>query len=170
LRLANGEEIITYKSQILSKLLNDEDICQLILNHVITDFDDSSLHDSVQEHILPYWFIPNVSTTEGSFITFDLGSVSEGEGDVHKKTTLGMFIYSHHNLMKCSFAPFKTGTRVDLMNVAVQKIFNGNYDFGLGQMKLTKDIPKQINNVYYGRELSFAVSDFSNYEESTNYI
>jgi len=159
--LANGAEIISYKSLILSKLLNDKDVCQLILNRQILDMDDADMQTEVERYIRPYWYIPYTQTDAATYITFDIGGFSEGQGDIHKKANLGVFLFSHVSLEKCNFAPYKTGIRTDHLNVAVQSIFNGSYDFGIGEMKLLKDNPRQINEMYYGRELTFQVSDWS---------
>lgn len=166
--MANGEEIIGYKENIIRRLINDKDVCQLILDETISDMDDGDMQFRVMQFIRKYWFIPYAQEKESTYITFDMGGTSSGEGDQHKTTVLGVFLFTHNNLMQLKLDPYKEGTRVDNLNIAIQKILNGNYDFGLGKMKLITDNPKQINSVYYGRELIFKVADWSNNDKYTD--
>ncbi len=166
--LANGKEIIEYKNSILLKLISNKDICQLILNREITNMDDADMQNEVQENLYDFLYLPSVQKSEGTFVTFDISGDASGQGNIHKTTILMIYALSHHNLMRIpplfsGVVPqeYKRGNRVDHLNCTIQSIFNGNYDFGIGKMKLAKDNPIQVNDVYYGRSLSFRVSDFS---------
>jgi hypothetical protein len=171
--LANGKEYIKYKKLILKELVSNKDIFQLILNRTIYDINDSDIQTEVLKYITRYWFIPEFHQEEGTYITFDFGSMPEGQGNTNKMTYLGMNIFSHKNIMEVNFpAPYNTpteykeGIRTDQINSIVQEIFNGTYGFGTGTMKLYDENPRQINELYYGRMLIFKVSDISNYEQN----
>jgi len=166
--LANSEEIIMYKNTILTKLINDKDVCQLILNRTISDMTDSDMQSEVKKYIRKYWYMPYTAEDEGTYITFDIGGTAYGQGTINKKNMLGLYVFTHHKLMECEFSPigttpieYKVGTRVDILNAFIQKLLNGSLDFGKGVLKLMKDPPKPINNVYYGRELLFEVPEWS---------
>lgn len=166
--MANGKEILDYKNSILLKLVSNKDICQLILNREITNMDDADMQNEVQEKLYDFLYLPSVQTAEGVFVSFDISGEASGQGAVHKTTILMIYILSHHNLMRIpplfsGTVPqeYKRGNRIDHLNCAVQSIFNGNYDFGIGKMKLAKDTPIQASDVYYGRSLAFRVSDYS---------
>jgi len=165
--LANGRERIEYKNRILQKLLSHKDLCQLILNDYIDDITDSDVQNEVKKHIKRYWFVPYTQENMGTFIAFDLAAKAEGQGTVNKKTGLGFYLFTHVDLMDVNFTngntpqEYKSGIRTDLMNTYIQEIFNENFDFGLGKLKLIRENPKQINSVYYGLELYFEVPDSS---------
>ena len=162
------DKIPEYKCKIIEHLVNDKNVCQLILNRSISDL-DSDIQDEVKKYINQYWFIPYAQEDEHTYINFDLAGTAEGQGITNNKLALGIYVFCHHRLMYCDFSDgitpleFKKGTRIDHLNIALQRIFNGSFDFGVGKMKLNKDNPKQVNAVYYGRELGFSVSDIGNY-------
>lgn len=154
--MANGTELKTYRQKILTLLLNDKEICELILNRTISDIDDADVQNELTENnIYKYRFVPNTPDEQKTYVAFELSARANGDDYVYKKMKLMFYIFTHHDIISHSTGYLRT----DLLDERIQDIFNENKDFGLGKMKCVGDDPLNVNASYYGRQLEFIVKE-----------
>ena len=65
-------------------------------------------------------------------------------------------IFSHKNM-----STYKGKSRVDLLNIEVDKILNGNMDFGIDSVQLYSVMPYLPNNHFFGKQIIYTVQNFN---------
>lgn len=155
--MANGSELKEYRQKIMSAIINDKDICELVLDRTISEIDSDIQDELTDKYIFKYAFVPDSIDEENTYITFDLSAQRMSNSPLFKNITLSFFMFSHHNIMRYSTGDLRT----DLIDERIQSLFNENRDFGFGIMYCESDSPLRIGNAHYGRQLSFKVKDQS---------
>lgn len=155
--MGNGGELKEYRQKILTALINNHDICELVLNRNVTTITADIQDELTNNHIFKYAFVPNVQDDEKTFIAFEINGRTSNNTNLYKNISLSFFIFSHANVIR-----YKTGhLRTDLIDECVQDLFNENNDFGVGLMYCTEDKYLKVSNNYYGRQLTFKVKDMN---------
>ena len=81
-------------------------------------------------------------------------------GDSVTEMTVYVFAYCSKNIMQTYRRKGNAGTRIDILISDVDKILNGNDEFGIGPLEWAgSDIYKPAQ-VYYGRVVMYKVSSF----------
>lgn len=98
--MANGRELKKYRQKIMTEILNDKQICELLLARTIPTTDDADLQDELtKNNVFKFAFIPDTQEVERNYITFDITSVARNAKDLYKNVKLTMNIICHRNFM-----------------------------------------------------------------------
>lgn len=154
--MANGSELKEYRQKIMSAIINDKDICELVLNRTISEIDSDIQDELTDKYIFKYAFVPNTPDEQKTYITFELEGIATGAESTYKNMSLSIYMFSHYGIIKHSSGYLRT----DLIGERVQYLFNNNTDFGIGKLICVSDSPLVSNN-YYGRNQRFRVKDIN---------
>lgn len=159
--MANSQEIIEWKNQIMSDLQNDDEIiAALDLNA------DESPDDLVYNRFLPYYFVPEVQTLVKTYILveIDVQSVrnryNPSKYDLYAYPTITFYVLSHQDDMRMKQVA-TSAVRTDYISTLLDKKYNGASGFGLGRLQLTQNVAGSLNDTYRFRQLVFQAVDFN---------
>lgn len=151
--MAYLEEIYQYKEKILPLLFNSPTIVATIDNKEI---DPNCPDQLIYKNLFTELYIPETPINVATYICFDLYAL-DITGDLYKNIELHFYIFSHQDHMRTS----KGYSRPDYIQSEIDKIMNGNQNFGIGKLELKRSIPFYATNVYRGRELIYKVLNFN---------
>ena len=145
------EELSKYKIEIMKRLCLSKEIQSLIL------FSESENQgkEMMYKNIFPYAFIPDTVTDASTFICFDL-EIQRVQNRTFKDINMLFWIFTHQSLMRT-----ENGIRTDIIANEVDKILNGNKNFGLGTSELKKVLRINPAKDYHGRSLIYKTVDFN---------
>ena len=145
------EELSKYKIEIMKRLCLSKEIQSLIL------FSESENQgkEMMYKNIFPYAFIPDTVTDASTFICFDL-EIQRVQNRTFKDINMLFWIFTHQSLMRT-----ENGIRTDIIANEVDKILNGNKNFGLGTSELKKVLRINPAKDYHGRTLIYKTVDFN---------
>ena len=145
------DELSKYKIEIMKRLCLSKEIQSLIL------FSESENQgkEMMYKNIFPYAFIPDTVTDASTFICFDL-EIQRVQNRTFKDINMLFWIFTHQSLMRT-----ENGIRTDIISNEVDKILNGNKNFGLGTSELKKVLRINPAKDYHGRSLIYKTVDFN---------
>lgn len=160
----NLEELGQYKHKLATLLAKDEDIINILLGKVSKNDDtDEMLLGNCEDspgHIFEFEYIPEINEKTDSFLCMET-VISKAPTDAAYTVYLYVFPYCHKKIMQTYKVPGLVGTRADILAVYVDRVLNGNRDFGIGRVRLiSNDVYKPIAN-YYGRCIVYEIVDFN---------
>lgn len=158
--MANSEEIIRYKQQLISTIINDYELIKLINSDYVNDNDKTTVDaiDLRYKNIFPFFYNPDPPENADSyiFITVDTPSV---QNDLIKDMRITITVVSHQDIMRVPYDG--RGTRLDQMSSCVDRLFNGRSDIGFGTLSLFSNYEGNIDKEHRCRILKFNVEEFN---------
>lgn len=148
--MAYLEEIPEYKSDILLTFAKNKNIMTYIGNEKITD-----ASDLLGENIFPNPYVPNTESEVKVYICLDI-YVPRIKDKIFKDVQIVINIFSHKDKKS-----YKGKSRVDLLNIEVDKILNGNPDYGIDGVELVSVMPYIPNSTYFGKQIVYNVENFN---------
>lgn len=146
--MAYLEEIMTYKQNLMYMFLQSEEITNLI---------DNPKSESLSEtNIFMYYYVPDTITTVGTYICFDVYA-PRVQDRLLKNVELRIDIFSHQDSMATGLGY----TRVDKLQSIIDKMLNGNKQFGIDEIELKSNVPLVVNNTHRGKTLYYQVLNFN---------
>lgn len=155
--VANGAELKEYRQKILTSVLNQKTICELILDRTIPIITSDIQDELTKDHIYDYAFLPEVQELEKTYIAFELGGRKPDKRSLYINVKINFYIFSHHGVIRHSTGYLRT----DLLSEEIQELFNKNINFEFGKMFCTENIPLKVGTSCYGRQLTFEVAEQS---------
>lgn len=150
--IAYLEEIPAYKDDLLHAFIDNENIVTYI------DSKDKEVYDPVDligKHIFPNPYVPDTQTEVKTYICMDI-YVPRVKDKIFKDVQMVINIFSHKNM-----STYKSKSRVDLINIEVDKILNGNMDFGIDAVELVSVMPYIPNTNFAGKQIIYNVPNFN---------
>lgn len=160
----NLEEIGIFKNRVVSKLIHDKNIVDVLLNSDKEKEDpdvallgtDGTGKDGC---VFEFEFVPDTQEMAKTFLCVEV-IPEKTSGDSVTEMTVYVFAYCSKNIMQTYRRKGNAGTRIDILISDVDKILNGNDEFGIGPLEWAgSDIYKPAQ-VYYGRVVMYKVSSF----------
>lgn len=148
--MAYLEEIPEYKKDLLIKFLNNEKIVTYIGNK---DIQDSS--DLIGVNVFPFPYVPDTQTEVKTYVCMDI-YVPRVKDMIFKDVQIVIYVFSHKDM-----GTYKGKSRVDLINIEVDKILNGNDDFGVDKVELVSVLPYIPNSNFSGKQIIYNVPNFN---------
>lgn len=150
--MAYLEEIPEYKNDLLIAFANNADIRTYI--HNLSDKVRDPV-DLIGENIFPTPYIPDVQSEVKTYLCLDV-YVPRVRDKIFKDVQIVINIFSHKQM-----STYKNKSRVDLINIEVDKILNGNPDFGIDRAELVSVMPYIPNNNFFGKQIIYNVPNFN---------
>lgn len=160
--MAKGSEIIDYKNQIIKDILFnklDSTLSTDIVNAIDSDYIGNE-EDLIYKNIFPFLRIPNTQTEARAYITMavDMPKVST-KNYFFKDMVITINVIVHEDIMKM---PSKySATRADYIASLINKIFNGNKNYGNVPLEYVSDVESVILNKYFVRSLRFRCNELN---------
>lgn len=159
--MAKGDEIIDYKNRILRDLLhNDNELLSTDLVNAIDPEFIGAEDDLIYERIFPYLHIPETQTEARSYITFkvEMPRVST-RNYFFKDMVITINVIVHEGVMQM---PARySATRADYIASIINKIFNGNKNYGTVALEYVSDIEEVMLNKLHVRSLRFRCNELN---------
>lgn len=150
--MAYLEEIPEYKTDLLQSFINNDKIVTYIGNK------DKEIQDPVDligVNVFPFPYVPDTETEVKTYICMDI-YVPRVKDMIFKDVQIVLNIFSHKEM-----GTYKGKSRVDLINIEVDKILNGSYDFGIDKVDLVSVMPYIPNSKFSGKQIIYNVPNFN---------
>ena len=150
--MAYLEKIPEYKSDLLKLFMKNDNLVKYIGNK------DESIQDPVDligVNVFPTPYIPDTETEVKTYICMDM-YVPRVKDKIFKTIRIVINVFSHKDM-----SLYKSKSRVDLINIEVDKILNGNLDFGIDEVELVSVLPYIPNNNFSGKQIIYDVPNFN---------
>lgn len=146
----------SYKTTLLSALINSDDICELLFNK--KPYDEDDVDNLVYTQIFPYLYIDETQTKVLTYLCFEVEIPRIPTGTI-KDMKLIIWAYCHKDTMKYSKKGY-SGTKVDILVDMVESQLRELDRFGIGKLQLLSCTNFSPNNKYYGKQLVYNMPDF----------
>lgn len=152
--MANSQEIIRYKQQLTSLIINNAAVVKLINEPEITNPEDLIYHN-----IYDFVRIPETIDEEKTYICIkvDVPQVYRSSF-LFKQLIISIYIISHQKQMITEYG----GTRIDLISALLDKMLNGRRDIGKKKLELISNIEDSIGSKHRCRIMKFKAEDINN--------
>lgn len=147
------DELKIYKTQLMKDICSDRKVVDLI-----TDREKNQLpkFDLRYTKVFPYEFVPETVEDGCTFVCFDV-DIDNVENKTIYEPVLYVWIFTHKSKMRLA----KGGVRTDELSAAINKILNGNRQYGLGELNLRAVERFSPAKDYQGRVLVYSATDFN---------
>lgn len=155
----NKTDIASYKNQIIRDILfnSDESLSADVVNAIDKNYfgNESEL---IYQNIFPYLRIPETQTETKCYITMsvDIPKVST-KNYFFKQIIITLNVIVHEDLMKMDDS--YNSTRADYIDKLLNKIFNGNENYGSNALEYVSDVESVLLNKYFVRTLRYTCED-----------
>lgn len=147
------DKFTEYQDKIVKKLIDSQEIVDLLLNQTNSEIPNSDLIDD-QIHI--YEYVPEVDDTAKSYICID-GDI---DADISiNEIPIQLYIFTHKSLM-IDRNKFR-GTRVNNLVNEIDKLLNDSDGFGIGKIKLESVDRFFPAKDYRGKIMTYTIKDFN---------
>ena len=160
----NLEEIGSFKNKIVSKLINDSNILDALLGDInnVEDPETALLCKDGSGNggcVFKFEYIPDTQENSKTFLCVEVVP-QETDGDTITNMIIYVFAYCSKNLMQTYHRKGQAGTRIDILVSDIDKILNGNSEFGIGPLEWAGSSIYKPAQPYYGRMLVYLVGTF----------
>lgn len=160
--MATGREIIDYKNKVIKDILHndDEQLSTEIVTAINPDYVGAE-DDLLYTHIFPYLRIPETQDEEKCFITMavDMPRVST-KNYFFKDMVITINVIVQQDIMKM---PARySATRADYIASIINKIFNGNKNYGTVALEIVSDVEDVMLKDYFIRSMRFRCDELNN--------
>lgn len=153
--MANSREIILYKQQIASVLVNDDEIVRLL-----NDTDIETPDELIGKRIFNFMRYPFAVEEEVSYIAFEVEIPKYNNvNKLFKKLMITFYVVSHERLMPTD--DLLGGTRNDLLAARIDKLFNGYRGIGKTPLELISNTADAVSVKHRRRILVFYADDIN---------
>lgn len=153
--MANSKEIILYKQQIASILVNDEEIVKLI-----NDEEAATPDELIGKRIFNFMRYPYAVEEEVTYIAFEVEIPKYNNANkVFKRLAITFYIVSHERLMPTDDP--MGGVRNDLIAARIDKLFNGYRGIGKTPLELISNTADAVSVKHRRRILVFYADDIN---------
>lgn len=149
--------ITRYKRKLVSAIVNSPDLISLIDDKYIIDGECIDADDLIYKQIFPHYYIPETQDEQLAYILMKVNGLGIRK-KIYNRVEVYIYVVAHQGIMQVKNGD---GTRIDMMGEIVEDLFNGNDDFGFGEMELVGNYEDSINNLHRCRVLRFTVEDFN---------
>lgn len=150
--MANGFEITRYKQQLISLIINNSAIVNLIDNKEI-----ESVEDLIGENVFNFIRILESPEDEKTWIALevDMPEVYSSGNHMFKKILITIYIITHERLMPTEYG----GTRIDLISHELDKMLNGYTEIGKKPLELISNVSQAISVKHRCRIMKFKAEE-----------
>ena len=155
------KDVGSYKQSLVTSLVNDDDICSLLLNK--KQYTEDEVENLLYTQIFPYLYIDDTQTETLTYLCFDVDmqdmvGARKSSGSI-KNMKLIVLAYCHKDVMQYHKKGY-SGTRVDILSDMVDRKISQSDKFGIGKPELFSVSNYFPNNKFYGKQLIYNIPDF----------
>jgi len=148
-----SEEIGYIKSQIISRIINNQEILNLINKDMV-----DNPNDYIDTHIFKYVKVPPTIETETTYLCVEIYIPTDHTEDLTKQMIVEIHILAH-----CKIQNIKglDGTRPDEISGLIEKILSKDNEIGLRKLLMISNTPNAYTTNHYGRTMRFIAEGFN---------
>lgn len=152
--MANSREIMRYKQQILSLIINNEDIVRLIDNKKVQSVEDSE--ELINENVFNFIRVPEAPEEEKTYICVevDIPTTQTTRNNLLKDLIIIIYIITHERLM-----PTSEGARTDCISSYIDEMLTGYKNMGIGELELKSNTANGVGVRHRCRIMEFRTMD-----------
>lgn len=157
--MARLDEITSMKSEIMSRIIADQDVCKA-LHYNQADFldqpDIKNPYSLLYNNIYPYRIIPDLADEAKTYInlSFDKWRYINNS---FKSGNIVIYIISHVDIMRTDYG----SCRVDYLANKIDTLFNQSTGIGLGKLQFVELGESIINKKFIGSYIVYQPVDFN---------
>lgn len=142
-----------YKNQLISDLLTNKDIVEMISGKVYSEDIPDNL---VYNNVFPFEYIPDTIQVGKTFVCCDV-DIQKTISKTYLNPTIYIWVFTHKSLLRMPTG----GVRTDMLCSKIESIVNGNRYYGIGELELSS--VKRFSPVkdYQGRVMVFNAIDYN---------
>ena len=157
--MAKGTEIIDYKNKVIRDILHNSD--PQLSTEIVMAIDPEyvgSEDDMIYEYIFPYLRIPDTQSDTKCYITMavEMPRVST-KNYFFKDMVITINVIVQQDIMR--MPPRYSATRADYIASIINKIFNGNKNYGTVALEYVSDTEDILLRDYFVRTLRFRCNE-----------
>ena len=151
--MANSFEIVSYKQTIMSMLIHNSRIAELI-----NDPDIEEVEELIGTHLFNFIRIPQSIEEENTYIAYEVAipNVVNSNTTWFKKLTLTFYVITHERTMPTD----EGGTRIDLLAAELDQMSTGFKGLGTQPLELVSNTSNGISVKHRCRILTFKAEDW----------
>ncbi len=154
--MARSEEIVDFKRRISSLIINNETLVGLINQSGIT-IENSS--DLIGNNIFTFDRIPDTEEETTTYITIKVDILRINSiNNLFKDIMITLRLVTHQNTIRLSGS---ITNKLDHMSIELDKMLNGNTDFGIEELKLTSNYEDKVDPLHPCRVIRFLSDGFN---------
>lgn len=147
--MAYLENIPIYKNTLIRALIDNPKITEYI-GRIGVDPDEL-----IGSNIYPFPYIPSTQETAKTYICCDI-YVPRVQDMMFKDVQLVINVFSHKTI-----GTYYGKSRVDLLTSEIDKMLNGNQDYGIDAAQLKQVTPYIPNDLYFGKTMYYTALNFN---------
>lgn len=160
----NLKEIGEFKNKVISKLIHDDNVVDVLIGKNKNKDNKEELLLGIDETgkngcVFKFEYVPDTQEMSKTFLCVEVIPDKTNGGSV-TDMYLYIFIYCSKDIMQTYHRNQSSGTRIDILASDVDRILNGNSDFGIGPLEWDSSNIYKPAQIYYGRVLVYSVSAF----------
>jgi len=149
--MANLQQIMDYKTDLIRLFVNCEEIVNTIDNPNIETPDEL-----INQNIFKDLYIPDVQSATKTYICIG-AYVYKVKDDLNLSVELHIWVFTHQDIMNTAFGY----TRVDYIQNQIDKLLNGNFHYGIDEIRLVSSKMFRPNAKFGGVELVYIIPDIN---------
>lgn len=153
--MANSNEITRYKQQLMSLIIGNEKIVNLINEAEVTE---ENAEDLINSNIFNYIRIPDAPEEEKTYICIEVDIPNmrySSSNKLFKELILTVYIITHERLM----STIEGGTRTDLISAELDTMLTGYKGIGFTAIECVSNVSNGIGVKHRCRIMTFATQD-----------
>jgi hypothetical protein len=158
--MAHLKELRQKRIDILKKICDNQTLCKLLYYNEDNPLSMPDITDSfdklIMNRLFPLPFIPSITNNTGAYLCIYFGDIRK-DGMQFKDIQIKFVVLCH----KDSWIIADNQLRPDNICEAIEDEFNMASDMGIGRVLFDYRRPIQINDTYFGYEMSYRVYDFN---------
>lgn len=149
------KEFFDYKERLMMDLCSNPEIVKLVTGEENPTVPNTNLK---YKKIYPYQFIPETENNASTFVCFDVDIMERRQTNkTYYYPVIYIWILAHKSNMRTK----KKGVLIDAIACEIDKMLNGNRNYGQGELELGP-VSRFIPTIdYLGRELVYYTRDFN---------
>lgn len=151
-------DLTKYKEIIISKITQSQDIKNIILS--ANGSEGLPNEPLLYSNIFPYLHTPGTQTDLKTYICVDC-IVSKIINPSIKEIKVIINVFSHKDTIKYSDTDISK-TKPDIISNMLDTLLNSSREFGIGKLSLESVDLYNLQNVYYGKILTYKCAEFTN--------
>lgn len=156
--MSRFSEIPVYKNNIISKILEDDNLIKALTN-ITKDFIDQPLisdkNSIIYSNLYPYRYVPETTTDPKVYITMAFTNYRL-YGTQFKSGNIYFYALCHKSLMQTDYGC----NRCEYIVNKIDSLFQDERGYGLGKLEFNSMNDISVNDEYVGIELGYKLVDF----------
>ena len=149
--MAYLEEIYKIKNAVIDLILESQPIIDAIDNQTV-----DTNKELIGKNVYRDLYIPDTQDEAKTYICVT-AYVNKVQGKLYKDVNLNFYIFTHQSIMNLN----DTYTRVDCIQSEIDKIINGNFDFGIDMAGLKGSYQFRPNAKFGGVQLVYSIPNLN---------